>query len=137
MSTRDKPNGSNVRSELRLPHNETLYVELFGAGLGDADHILATSLSVSETVDVSANGLQVRMKDVLQPGTIHRLSVIREKTGERFDLMGEVKWQKRLPGSSGYMTGLALFESDDTSIAEWKLAVAGMLKEEGVDKNCC
>ena len=32
------------------------------------------------------------------------------------------------------MTGLALLNRTIRRIAEWKLAVAGMLKEEGVDK---
>ncbi len=138
MSTMDKPEGLNARSELRLPHNETLYVELHGTPSGAIqDGVLATTLSVSETADVSANGLQIKMKDALQTGAIHRLSVIRESTGERFLLTGKVKWQKRLPGSSGYMTGIALYDSEDTSIAEWKLAVAAMLHEAGGDKGCC
>jgi hypothetical protein len=137
MSTNDKPGGLNARSELRLPHNETLYVELYGAGMGSTDNVLSASLTVTETADVSANGLQVKMKTVLQTGTIHRLCVIRDSTGERFNLIGKVKWQKRLPGSTGYMTGISLFESDETSIAEWKLAVAAMLRDEGGDKACC
>lgn len=141
MSSLDKPGGPNQRAEVRLPHHETLYVELMAAGLGMASgaegSLVSASVSVSETIDVSANGLQVKLRQVLQPGTIHQLAVIRESTGERFRLMGEVKWQRRLPGSAGYLTGLSLFESEETSIAEWKLAVAAMLASEGGDRSCC
>ncbi len=140
MSVND-PIDNNQRSELRVPHNETLYVEIYGVGAGTPDDALSATLCASETVDVSANGLQVKIKDAMQSGTIHRLGVIREKTGERFVLMGEVKWQKRLPGQAGFMTGLLLYESDETSIAEWKRAVADMLSDDGfpdgVDKTCC
>ncbi len=120
----------NLRTEPRLPHNEVIFVEIKTPGAMENDD-LRPSVRASETVDISANGIQVRVHEPLRVGAIIQICIIRENTGDRYELVAEVRWQKRLPGSVGYLVGLALLESDGTSIVEWKLAVSVMLSDDG------
>ena len=132
MSFSEGPLQDNQRSEPRLPHYETVYVEIIGSCAMESEHI-EPEVAASETIDVSANGLQVRFPKPLQVGTILQLCIVRERTGDKFELASEVKWQRRLPGTAGWLVGFRLFESDDTSIVDWKLAVAAMLGQEHDD----
>lgn len=136
MSIKDAPENDNLRAEPRLPHDEVIYVEIYTPCVIESDD-LGPATRASETVDVSANGIQIRVLEPLREGAIIQICLLREKTGERFDLVAEVRWQKRLPGKSGYLTGLILLESDDTSIAEWKLTVSDMLSDENEDHVHC
>ncbi|WP_020408860.1 PilZ domain-containing protein [Hahella ganghwensis] len=130
------PLDDNLRTEPRLPHNEVIYVEIKSSGAVESSE-LGPVIRASETVDISANGIQVRLSQPLRVGAFIELGIIREKTGDRYDLVAEVRWQKRLPGSVGYLVGLALLESDDTSIVEWKLAVSAMLGDDDPDHVRC
>lgn len=132
MSFSEMPMQDNLRSEPRLPHYETVYVEILSSCAMESEQ-MAPELSASETIDVSANGLQVRFPKPLQVGTILQLCIVRERTGDKFELAAEIMWQRRLPGTAGWLAGFRLFESDDTSIVDWKLAVAAMLGDEHSD----
>ncbi|AZZ91777.1 PilZ domain-containing protein [Hahella sp. KA22] len=132
MSVKENPLDDNQRTEPRLPHNEVIYVEIMTPGAVESDD-LNPAVRATETVDISANGLQVRIPEALRVGAILQICILREKTGDKFHLTAEVKWRKRLPGTYGYMTGLAFFESEETSIAEWKLAVSAMFSDEDAD----
>jgi len=131
----NSPQDENLRTEPRLPHNEVIFVEIKSSGAMDSDD-LGPSVKASETMDISANGLQVRVQEPLRVGAIIQICIIREKTGERYELIAEIRWQKRLPGTVGYMVGLALLESDETSIVEWKLAVSVMLSDDEEHVRC-
>ncbi len=132
MSINENRLDDNLRTEPRLPHDEVIYVEFLTPGAFEKDD-LGPAVRSSQTIDISANGIQVRVLEPLRVGAIIQICIVRERTGERFELAAEVRWQKRLPGSSGYLTGLAFFESDDTSIAEWKLAVSSMLSDDAAE----
>lgn len=77
--------------------------------------------------DISANGLRVYTPELLAEGSILPLVIALETT--RFELMAEVKWCFPTQGqaNSGYIAGFALYESDQTSILEWKEAIAHLL----------
>lgn len=136
MSVKETPLDDNIRTEPRLPHNEVIYVEFLTSGAFEKDD-LRPAVKSSETIDISANGVQVKVSDALRVGAILQISLIRARTGDRYELVAEVRWQKRLPGSSGYLVGLIFFESDETSIADWKLAVSSMLSDDDAEHVLC
>ena len=136
MSIKEIPQDDNSRTEPRLPHNEIIYVEFLTPGAFESDNI-GPAIRSSQTIDISANGIQVRVVEPLRVNAIMQICIVREKTGERYVLAAEVRWQRRLPGSSGYLTGLSFFESDDTSIAQWKLAVSAMLSDDYAEHVFC
>jgi hypothetical protein len=113
------PNGGEQRQETRLAAQETIFLEL--ALPNESDQ--APKMIVCNTVDISANGLQVAMDDTLPQGSIHQLGIELENPPQRFHLVAEVKWC-RPRDSSGFLVGFALYESDDTDIEAWKKAMA-------------
>jgi len=136
MSVKKIAQNGNLRTEPRLPHNEVIYVEFLTPGACEHDE-LVPSVRPSETIDISANGVQVKTPEPLRVGSIIQICIIREKTRQRYELTAEVKWQRRLPGSSGYLTGFAFFDAAGTSIADWKLTVSLMLSDDDADHVYC
>ncbi len=107
------------RQESRLSAQETLFLELAVA----SDSGQAPQIVICNTVDISANGMQVMMDHALPEQSIHQLGIELENPPQRYHLVAEVKWCRAAP-SGGFLIGFALYESDDTDIVQWKHAVA-------------
>ncbi|MDZ7684863.1 MAG: PilZ domain-containing protein [Gammaproteobacteria bacterium] len=78
------------------------------------------------SMDLSANGLQVVIDDEIEPDSIFRLCVDLPNADPIF-LVGEAKWRRPDPASDAWRIGFSLFESEDTDIARWKETVAELL----------
>lgn len=113
---------SDRRSEERIDEHVTIFVERYAA---EFDNSRAANIMICDSVDISANGVQVRMDQPLPIGTILRLCA--QFSGERpsLYLVGEVKWQRAEEGQ--YCIGFELFESEQTDIIAWKELIAGQL----------
>ncbi len=109
------------RVESRLELEATIFVEL----LASDSHSEGTII-MCNSLDLSANGLQVVVDDQIPAGSIFRLC-IDLKTAEPIFLVAEVMWLRPDPESDSYRIGFLLFESDDTDIHRWKQLVADML----------
>lgn len=109
------------RLEARLETEQTIFIEVVASSnRAPGDVVMCNSL------DVSANGLQVIVDEELAPSSIFRLC-IDPKDQDPLFLVGEVKWARPDPDGGGYRLGFLLFESDDTDIQRWKEMVADML----------
>ncbi|MCP8899494.1 PilZ domain-containing protein [Gilvimarinus xylanilyticus] len=116
------PSLSEQRQEYRLNASEAVYIELEAESDEQPGSIL-----LSRSTDLSANGLQVEMDRALPTGHIYALCVQLREPDQRFVLSGEVKWCRAEHGR--YSIGIALYESDDTSIEAWKQAIAHRLHD--------
>ncbi|UTF61835.1 PilZ domain-containing protein [Gilvimarinus sp. DA14] len=114
---------SEQRQEYRLDAREAVYIELESEQAEGAGTIV-----LSRSTDLSANGLQVELDRALPVGHIYTLCVQLRRPDQRFVLSGEVKWC-RAEGAR-YHTGIALYESDLTAIADWKAVIAHRLHQE-------
>lgn len=112
------------RSEYRLTHPFTAYVETFSAPQADAE---ASGLVITKTVDISANGVQVVLDDPLPLQSILNLCLESSDGEAPFMLTGEVAWMR--PQDQQTLTGFRLLESDDTDIIRWKEYIARCLLE--------
>jgi len=112
------------RAETRLEIEETVFIEvLTGASDAPAKVVICNSL------DLSANGVQVVVDQDIPLGSILRLCV--DMPGEEpLFLVGEVKWKRADTATGGICLGFLLFESDDSDIAKWKQWVADRLNSE-------
>ena len=110
------------RSETRLNESVTIFVERYAA---DFDNTNPASIIICKSVDISANGLQVRMDQPIPLGTILRLCAQFSSGREALYVVGEVRWQRE--EDSGYCIGFGLFESEQTDIIAWKELIAGRL----------
>lgn len=110
------------RSEFRLPAARRVLLEIESAS---ADGITPARILLCQSVDFSANGLQVCIDQPLPVGSILRLYAETGAASEAHHLVGEVRWVR--PAAGGYCVGFGLFESDQTDIEAWKRAIAGRL----------
>ncbi len=109
------------RQEHRLGTDETVFIEVASAQAGGED---TTSIVISYSIDISANGLQVIVDHELPCGGIYQICVQLEQPERRLHLIGEVKWSRLLEDDAGHLLGISLFESEDTDIQQWKEMIA-------------
>ena len=122
----NKP-ASDKRGEFRLDDEITIFIETYSSPQSAHE---STSMVISKTIDLSANGVQVIMDGPLPMNSILRLCLETVDHQQRFMLTGEVLRQSKVPTSSQYSIGFQLLESDQTDIVEWKKYIAKRLTEE-------
>lgn len=78
------------------------------------------------TVDMSTNGMQLETD---QPLLIDSILPIYVETmdGKQYCLTGEVRWVRPASPAGRYLLGFHLYESEQTSILEWKQYIASLL----------
>jgi hypothetical protein len=121
MTTSQDP---NARLETRLDIEATIFIEIIAS-----DSKSEGSVIMCNSLDLSANGLQVIVDEEISMGTILRLC-IDLKDADPIFLVAEVKWQRTDEETSGFRIGFLLFESDDTDIQRWKELVAELLSSK-------
>ncbi|XOV87722.1 MAG: PilZ domain-containing protein [Pseudomonadota bacterium] len=109
------------RVETRLELEETVFIEVLASASNSPGNVI-----MCNSLDLSANGLQVVVDEEIAAGSILRLCVDLHNADPIF-LVGEVKWKRPDAASDAYRLGFLLFESDDTDIQRWKEIVADML----------
>lgn len=112
------------RTETRLDDRATIFIERLAA---EYDQSRPASIVICRSVDISANGLQVRMDQPVPIGAILRLCAQFTDNRRSLYLVGEVKWLREERGS--YCIGFNLFESDQTDIIAWKELIAARLDD--------
>ena len=109
------------RQEQRLLFEDIIFIEVASAGI---DSNAPAAIVICNTLDVSANGLQVSMDRPLSVGGIHQIGVQLREPERRLYLTAQVKWCRTDENVKGHMLGLALFESEETDIQAWKELIA-------------
>lgn len=111
------------RQEFRLTGRIWVEVEVEAADGAHERRVLRCGSS-----DLSANGLRLQAPETLPEGAI--LPLVIHLGEEALQLMGQVKWCiPEQPGQTGgCIAGFELFESDQTSILQWKDAIAALLE---------
>jgi hypothetical protein len=113
------------RSESRVDGRVTIFVERLAA---EYDGSRPASIIVCRSLDISANGMQVRMDQPVPVGAILRLCA-QPPNGERsLYLVGEVRWVRR--EGSLHCIGFSLYESEQTDIVAWKELIARYLGDD-------
>lgn len=107
------------RQSTRFESQYTIFIEKLASS---ADRTSPGNVILCNSLDLSAQGLQVVVDDVIEVDTILRLC-LDIKNREPIFVVGEVKWQRPDTESDGVRIGFSLFESDDTDIDAWKNAI--------------
>ncbi len=111
------------RIETRLELEETVFIEVLSAASESQ-----ASVVMCNSLDLSANGIQVVVDQDIALGSILRLCIDMPEQEPIF-LVGEVKWKRADTATGGIRLGFLLFESDDSDIAEWKQWIADTLNK--------
>lgn len=112
------------RSELRIDEQATIFLEIMSAS---HDNSSAPNVVICNSLDLSANGIQVAMDDEIAVGSILRLGVDLPDGKDALYLVGEAKWVRR--DGDQYLIGFELYDAENTDIAGWKEAIAHFLNE--------
>ena len=110
------------RSEERLGEGVTILLERHAA---EYDGAQSAKIVVCRSLDISANGLQVRIDEAIPVGTILRLCAQFRSGRESLYVVGEVKWVRA--EQDLYCVGFALYDSEQTDIVAWKELIARRL----------
>lgn len=116
---------NELRQEYRLDTPLTVYIELIAANTSTPATIV-----ISQSLDISANGLRVITDRELPIGSILSSCIQLNNSERRFMLSTEVKWSQAHHNKDEYLIGLALFESEDTDIQAWKEYIAEQFIQE-------
>jgi len=110
------------REEARLNMGAEIYIETVSQEPGEDKPPVVLKC---DSVDLSANGLQVLVYEALAVGAIHTLLIEFDTHEKPFKLIAEVRWVK--PHAQGYLIGLSLYDSEGTEIIDWKFMMAKSL----------
>jgi len=105
------------RIENRVRREEQLFIEVMSSSY---DESLPGTVVQCTTCDISPNGLQVKMPQALQQGTILDLCIEMQRSTKRFFLTGEVKWVRENSAEGNWLVGFLLFDGLNTDIDAWK-----------------
>lgn len=124
MNNTENDNSNSKRSEYRLTHPLTAFIETYSSPQGDAQ---PANLAITKTIDISANGIQVALDYPLPLHSILRLYLEGTKEHEKFILTGEVAWERAQAGQT--LIGFRFMDLDNTDIIKWKEYIAECLME--------
>ena len=114
--------GTERRSELRLDEQATVFIEFYSA---DDEASAAPRVLICNSLDISANGIQIQIDQEVAVGSILRIGAELEGNEQALYLVGEVRWIK--PADDGFTIGFALYDAENTDIIGWKALIAGRL----------
>lgn len=115
--------GDERRRELRLSRRAAVFLQVDSATPGSGG---SGTLVMCRLLDVSANGLKVRIDRELSPDALMRMAVQFAGSSAPLHLVAEVRWLAACDG--GYWeAGLLLHESLQTDIVQWKRWVADVM----------
>lgn len=111
------------RTETRLYQQTTIFIEVCSANF---DNDEPAQVIICNSVDISANGIQVQMDESVAMGAILRLCAEFASGKDPIYLVGEVKWVSKQ--QQGFNIGFELFDAEGTDIIEWKNIIASQLQ---------
>lgn len=114
-------NTSDKRSEFRLADEIAVFIETESS----PDSSKTQAITVSKTLDISANGLQIMIDSILPLRSLLQLCL--EISQQRFYVIGEVMWCKK--DGQQFLVGFQLLNSDHTDIQAWKQYVCRQLDD--------
>ncbi|MDG1772403.1 MAG: PilZ domain-containing protein [Oceanicoccus sp.] len=109
------------RSETRIDEKTKIFIEVCSASF---DNTSPANIIICNSLDLSANGLQVEIDQEVAIGAILRLCA-EFGDDETLYLVGETKWVK--PAGEHFNVGFELYDAENTDIIGWKKLIAAML----------
>ena len=109
------------RQEFRLTAKEIVYIEMVSSYIDEAT---PSVVAISNSLDISANGICIVSDKHIAEGNIHSICVQLENPKRRLELVAEVKWSRPTSDGKQYHIGFEFFESEGTDIEQWKEIIA-------------
>ena len=113
---------SERRGETRIDQQATVFVEVCSASF---DNSSPSSVIICNSIDLSANGIQIEIDHSVEIGSILRICAEFHGSDQPLYLVGETKWIK--PVDQHFNIGFELYDAENTDIAGWKQLIAELL----------
>ena len=110
------------RSETRLDEKVTIFVEVCSDSTNKSS---PENIIICSSMDISANGIQVKMDEKVPIGSVLRLLAEVPYKDQALHLIGEVKWI--VEENHQFNIGFELYDAENTDIIGWKSLIANML----------
>jgi len=120
----------NARAEIRIVKKSPIFIATKSAVPGS---VAPHQVELCQSLDLSTNGLCVIMDKEVPLGAVYQIFVDLGAISDIFHLSAQVKWIRPSQEGVGFKVGLALFESDDTDILQWKQQMAETMLEADID----
>jgi PilZ domain len=88
--------------------------------LDGQDEEAITTAIYCKTVDVSAAGMQLRLKPELKPGEPVDIIINMEGYSGTFHLLGATKWCRHLQGEDDCVAGIELMDAERSDFVSWR-----------------
>lgn len=115
-----------ARKEPRFPLKNTVFIEIASPEFGSNR---AGAIARGTTLDISRDGMRVRLEEVLLVGAILQVALELPDGAGTLYMIGEVRWCRPIPDSEpepGWSAGLALLNAQDSDIENWVALLATM-----------
>ena len=113
----------NRRSEHRVDEQASIFVEVCSASF---DNSTPANIILCNSIDLSANGMQIQMDEPVAIGSILRIGVEFGNNRPALYLVGEAKWIK--PDGNSFNIGFEIYDAENTDVAGWKETIASLLE---------
>ncbi len=127
-------NSDERRSESRLYEETTIFVEIYN-GENNPLNNSSTNVIICNSLDLSANGIQIQIDHSIPAGTvlricaeIHQENIAEDEISNKqktLYLFGEVKWSSAC--DEMFNIGMELYDAEDSDIIFWKELIARRL----------
>lgn len=118
---------NDKRREYRLPSTATVFIETVAQA---HDGSQPAEILISNSVDLSANGLQITSDQPLMVNSIHQAAITLDSASERMALTIQVRWVKLNETDQQYHIGLEVLEDSDSQLAAWKRDLSERLLDD-------
>jgi len=110
------------RRAARVPRVESISVELRPRYGSDP---LDTRVVSTQTVDLSADGLRIRLASPVDPGCLLELCVVLRGCPRLFLLTGESRWCRPARDGDGFEAGFLIYDGQGTDYPDWAALFSG------------
>jgi len=100
----------------RMPCSEAVSIQVMHTG---QDNSCVYKVIPTRTLDVSAFGMRLIVKEGLEPGRLYDVCVQLRNHPRRFLLTGETRWCRRQSSGEGYEVGIKVLEGVGTDYLAW------------------
>ena len=112
------------RTQLRLPIESTIFIELLSPPLGQAE---SGRMITCISVNISRGGLQVILEQEITVGAILQIGVDLPGAEDTLYLAGEVRWcLPRRDAQCAWIAGFRILNADNTDIERWVALIVAM-----------
>ena len=115
---------NDKRREYRLPDTAAVFIEMVAEAY---DGSQPAEILISNSVDLSANGLQITADQPLIINSIHQAAIKLDGPSERISLTVQVRWVRLDESDRQLHIGLEVLDDSDSQLAAWKLDLSERL----------